>query len=248
MADKNNIRALVVDDEAVVREFFVQFLALDNIEVKQASDGLEAIELANKEKFDIVFLDVRMPNMGGIETLRQLKKLDPGIKCVMITGYESDESLEQAKKEGAIASIQKPLDLSKINSLLKEYTGIERDKKVDILVVDDDQIVLDFFKKLFQADMHRLTTLKTVEEALGLVVNKKFDIAFVDIGLKNASGLEMYLRFREVRPDMKIILITGNPYKCESAKDISCFCKPFEIDKILLEIDRIRLLKGISKL
>jgi two-component system response regulator (stage 0 sporulation protein F) len=222
-------------------------LTLEGIEVKQACDGLEAVDLARKEKFDIVFLDVRMPNMGGLETLKELKILDPGVKCVMITGYEANDLLELAKNEGAIASIQKPLDLGRIDSLLKEYTGLERDKKIEILVVDDDEIVLNFFKMLLKADVYCLTALKTAEEALDSADKKKFDIAFIDIVLKSTSGIDLYLKFREIRPDMKIILITGNPYKCEGVKDISCLYKPFEIDRILWEIDRIRSLKGLNK-
>jgi DNA-binding NtrC family response regulator len=247
MEEKKIIKALVVDDEQVIRDFFVRFLSLENIDVKCADGGLQAVEAARREKFDVAFIDMKMPDMNGLETFRELKKINPAIKCAMITGYAVDALLQEAMKEGAVASMQKPLDISQIDSLLKEYSGPKGAKKINILVVDDEEIVLNFFKRLLQDNLYDITVLKTGKEAISSASSKEFDIAFIDIGLSDISGIELYLKLREIKPDIHLMLITGNPYKAEGVESFGCLYKPFEIDKIFLEIDKIRSLKGFPK-
>ncbi len=247
MEEKKCIKALVVDDEEVIRDFFARFLNLEHIDVKCVGAGQDAIEAARREKFDIVFIDMKMPNMNGLETFRELKKIDPAIKCAMITGYAVDTLLQEAMKEGAVASMQKPLDISKIDSLLKEYSRSMGAKKINILVVDDEEIVLSFFKRLLKDGLYDVTAIKSGKEAIDLANAKEFDIAFIDIGLNDISGIELYLKLREINPDIHLMLITGNPYKAEGVESLGCLYKPFEIDKIFLEIDKIKSLKGLPK-
>ena len=68
MSEKTKLKVLVVDDEKVIRDFLSRFLSLQLAQVKTASDGEAAIELAKTEEFDLVFLDIRMPKMNGLET------------------------------------------------------------------------------------------------------------------------------------------------------------------------------------
>lgn len=245
MNDKRNIKALVVDDDKVVRDFFVRFLSLENVEVKCAGDGPGAIEAAKADKFDIVFLDVMMPKMGGLETFRELKKTQPGIKCVMVTGYASDESLEELKKEGAVDSIHKPLDLGQIDSLLKEYTNLSA-KKISIMVVDDEEVVLSFFKRLFQDSIYEITLLKKGRAALEAVSQRSFDIVFIDIELPDMNGVDLYMKVREMKPEIRFMLITGDPSRCDGIEHFGCLYKPFEIAKIYWEIEKIKSLRGLS--
>lgn len=116
-------KILVVDDEKVVRDFLTRFLKLKSLEVETAESGFAAIKLAEKEKFDLVFLDVRMPKIDGLQTFRRLKKLTPGSKYIMMTGYAVDDLLEQAKNEGAIVSLKKPFDIDELTAVLKTALG-----------------------------------------------------------------------------------------------------------------------------
>lgn len=127
MEYKQVIKVLVVDDEKVVREFLVRLLSLEDIEVKAAEDGLKAIEIAKKEKFDLIFLDVRMPNLDGLQTLKELKKTAPAFtRYVMITGYAVDDMLEQAKVEGATTAIKKPFEIGEILNQLSEVRRLKK--------------------------------------------------------------------------------------------------------------------------
>jgi two-component system response regulator HydG len=112
------MKALVVDDKKSVRDFLkrsLSFLGLDAFEVE---DGFEAIELVEKEKFDLFFIDVRMPGLDGLQTYREIHRISPEATVVMITGYEVGETLEEAQKEGVYRSIHKPFDFDQIKDIV----------------------------------------------------------------------------------------------------------------------------------
>ena len=124
---KSKIRALVVDDEQVVRDFFKRLLPLFNLEALDAEDGHKAIEMVKKDKFDLFFLDVCMPGLNGLETYREIRKLNPCATVVMITGYAVEDVLEQARKEGVHSAIRKPFDINQIKEII-DKVGMDRDK------------------------------------------------------------------------------------------------------------------------
>lgn len=109
---------LIVDDEKVVSDFLLRLFKLKSMTAKAVDDGFEAIRLASQEKFDLVFLDVRMPKINGLEIFRKMRQAAPDSKYVMMTGYAVDDLLEQAKKEGAVDSLKKPFDIGEIERVL----------------------------------------------------------------------------------------------------------------------------------
>ena len=118
---EKRIKILVVDDEQVVRDFLGRLLTLKSAIVKIVEDGFRAIEAVKQERFDIVFLDVKMPQMDGLETFRELKKIDPQAKYVMMTGYAVDDILTEAQQEGLFHFIRKPFDIDQITSLIESH-------------------------------------------------------------------------------------------------------------------------------
>lgn len=103
MDEKNNSNVLIVDDEKTVRDFLTRLVSLKGLTAKTAESGFEAIKMMNREVFDFVFLDIRMPKMDGVQTLKELKKINPGAKYVMMTGYSVQNLLEEAQKEDILA-------------------------------------------------------------------------------------------------------------------------------------------------
>ncbi|MGE5308420.1 MAG: response regulator [Deltaproteobacteria bacterium] len=109
---------LVVDDDELTREFFKRLL--DEYTVLTAASGEEAIYLVKKgEAIDLVLLDIKMPGIDGIETLRQMKSLKPGISVVMISAHGTLKTNVEAAKLGALDSIAKPFDLEEMKSVIK---------------------------------------------------------------------------------------------------------------------------------
>ncbi len=128
MIDKNILNVLVVDDEAVVRDLLRRFLNLLPVRAVIARDGQEALELAKKEKFDLVFLDIRMPGMNGLEVFSEIRKIVPGVPCVFMTGYGSaEEELLIKIKDSNVQCLRKPFeDLN----LLKDIIAKEASKVI----------------------------------------------------------------------------------------------------------------------
>jgi CheY-like chemotaxis protein len=121
MTSTKKLEVLVVDDEEAVRSFLVRFLRFKGIEVEAVEDGLKAIEAAKRKRFDLVFLDIKMPRMNGLEVFGELKKIDPSLNCIFMTGYALEVDLLHATKQPGVICLKKPFeDLSQIEVILNQ--------------------------------------------------------------------------------------------------------------------------------
>ncbi len=103
-------KILVVDDEKVVRRELRKFLEGKGYDVAEAYSGDEAIEVYKRESPDVILLDIRMPGKDGVETLHELKALDPDASVIMVTAVHEEEIAKKAMSEGAFDYITKPID------------------------------------------------------------------------------------------------------------------------------------------
>ena len=101
-------KALVIDDEQVVLDSVTKILTDENYEVDVSLSGRKGLEDAIQRDYDIVLTDIRMPDIGGMRVLRDIRRAKPSLPVVMITGYASVESSVQAMKLGAADYIEKP--------------------------------------------------------------------------------------------------------------------------------------------
>ena len=108
------IRMLLVDDEDDFRTTLANRLKLRKIDVTDAGSGNEAIELVKQKSFDVAVIDVKMPGIDGIETLKQVKQLQPSMEIVMLTGHASIKSGMEAMKLGAYNYVMKPCDIDEL--------------------------------------------------------------------------------------------------------------------------------------
>lgn len=105
---------MVVDDEPGIRELFVDALTPRGYEVSTAADGESAISVFQKESPGVVFVDIRMPGMDGVELVSRLKSMCPDVHVVMITGHGKDEAVERALQLGTFACLMKPFSVRDI--------------------------------------------------------------------------------------------------------------------------------------
>src|SRR5262245_29095162 len=101
---------LVVDDEEGAR-LSLRVICKDDYEVLVASDGATAIELVQKAKVDVAIVDIRMHGMSGVEVLERIKFIDPTIEVLMITAFETTDTIRQALRLRACDYINKPFDI-----------------------------------------------------------------------------------------------------------------------------------------
>lgn len=110
---------LIVDDQYGLRRLLFELFNDEGYCVRLAAGGLEALNLVAQEMPDIVLLDIKMPRMSGLETLLELRKINPDITVLMMTAYGDLQVMEQAKKNGIKHYIVKPFDVNELRLLVK---------------------------------------------------------------------------------------------------------------------------------
>ncbi len=117
-------RVLIVDDEKEFVESLSERLALRECDVQTSLDGADAIEKIKQTNFDVVILDVAMPNMDGVETLRRIKGIKPLTEVIMLTGQGTVETAVEGMQLGAMDYVMKPCSTPDL--LEKIQKGYER--------------------------------------------------------------------------------------------------------------------------
>jgi DNA-binding NtrC family response regulator len=116
----NKPRILVVDDEAAMRESLKDWLMEDGYEVDSAESGETALKMAAERNWDIVLLDLKMPGMDGIETLENIKEINPDTEVLMMTAYATVDTAVKAMKKGAFDYLVKPFDPDEVEIQIKK--------------------------------------------------------------------------------------------------------------------------------
>lgn len=117
-----NMKILVVDDERAIRNSLKEILGDEGYDVDIAEDGATAVGMAEKERYDVIFCDIKMPNMEGTEVLEKLRADGVDAAIVMISGHGDIDTAVECIKKGAFDFIQKPLDLNRILITIKNAT------------------------------------------------------------------------------------------------------------------------------
>lgn len=115
-----DIGILIVDDEASIRDSLSGWFKMDGYRTEVASDAYEALNKLQENNFDIVLVDIKMPDMDGIELQKRIKEIDKNIITIIITAYATVETAIQAMKDGAFDYITKPIDPDDLSRLIKK--------------------------------------------------------------------------------------------------------------------------------
>lgn len=123
------MKILIIDDEKAIRRALREILEFEDCNVEEAENGKEGIEKLQKNEYDLIFCDIKMPVMDGLDVLSNAMKLNIETPIIMISGHGNIETAVQAIKDGAFDFIEKPLDLNRILVTLRNAT--DRNKLVE---------------------------------------------------------------------------------------------------------------------
>jgi len=151
-------KILIVDDEAAIRSALKEVLEYEGFTISEAPDGETALKMVLKESFDLIFCDIKMPKLDGLDFLSELKKEDIQVPVVMITGHGTIDTAVEAIKRGAYDFIQKPLDLNrvlvstrnanKLDALVKESKTLKKklNKVIGSNIIGQSKSILEIIK------------------------------------------------------------------------------------------------------
>ncbi len=112
-------RILIVDDNKSLSRSLSFVLESKDCVVVTASDGLEALNTVKNKSFDVIFMDIKMPGLNGVDTFKKVKKISPTTAVVMMTAYAVDVLVREALREGAYGILYKPLDMEKVFGVIE---------------------------------------------------------------------------------------------------------------------------------
>lgn len=116
---------LVVEDEDIMREALVDYFSDGGHTVDTANDGEKALEKLNLEDYNVMIIDLRLPGRDGLSVLEEVKLKNPKAKVIIITAYPSVETEEEAMRRGATEYLQKPFELSYLETLIRQAFDID---------------------------------------------------------------------------------------------------------------------------
>lgn len=240
----NNARVLdilVVDDDRDLAEAIGEALEMAGHNPTLAGSGTEAIDAYSRGRFDITFLDVKLPDINGVETLAAIRQMDSTARVVMMTGYRIEQLLAEAAENGAVKVLHKPFAMEAILATLQEVlpSGM-------VLIADDDPDFASSTKQLLESAGYNVLVARTGKEAVEQALANPCDVLVLDLKLPVLHGMEVYRELRKQGRCIPTIIVTGfaeeesgNLDTFKSLSVTGCLFKPFEPERLLDAVNDI---------
>ena len=220
------MKVLVVDDEPEVRAAVSEFLAFNDMDVLEAANGLEALLQVKRERPDAIVLDLRMPRLGGIETLKRIRTLDPHVIVVVVSGNIEDDAHRQALALGARAVLAKPVMLPKLVDLLGGGSAAPPPASVPpetapsapeapatstirVLIVDDDADVRTMLADFLESLGYDVATEPDAASAIRALVDRPPAAMLLDINMPGLSGEAALPTISAVAPRVAVLMVSA---------------------------------------
>ena len=238
---KTNI--LVVDDLRSMRLAMGAILEDKGHNAVTVENGYQAIEAVRKSHFDVIFMDIKMPGINGVQTFREIKKIDPKAAVVMMTAYSVKDLVREALEEGAYTIVYKPFDIDRIVAIIEELL-----KDVLILVVDEQFADREALNAILEDKGYRVATARDGAEAIEMVRSQHYDIIFLDVSLPDMDGVETFEQVKKIDPKATVIMMSGYTEEELVSRAVSkgayaCIYKPFDVKKVIALVEEIRRVK-----
>ena len=220
-------------------ESIADVLMMHGYEVELAFSGEAALERFREADFDIVFMDVKLPGMNGVETFFEFKKIRPGAQVMMMTGFSLEQLIAQAVDNGALGVLRKPFAVEDLLEVLERVKP-----RGMVLVADDDPDFAASISSILSLHGYQVQVAHTGQEALQKAAAKGVDCLVLDLKLPVLSGLEVYLKLKQTGSSIPTIFVTGYLGEKDAALNElhpsphnGIFMKPFDPAELLRAID-----------
>ncbi len=253
------IRLLMVDDEEDFLMSTSQALSRRGIDVEVAPNGISALEKVDQQEFDVVVLDVRMPDIDGIQVFNEIHQKFPDLPVIILTGYGSITDGFRSARNGVADYLFKPVEIeelaSKIRKAVRDFesrkpirTGhsaqAEQTEPIRVLLVDDEVSFLDSMRSVLRRRNMVVATAENGADALAHLAESLVDVVVLDLKMPGMDGLEVLKCIKARFPSAEVIILTGHP-SVETALEVirlgatEYLKKPPEISELVDAIRRL---------
>jgi CheY-like chemotaxis protein len=234
---------LVVDDNRALADNLAEILGESGARVDVAESGERALELAGARRYDALISDMRMPVMNGAELVHRVRRLDPGLPAIVITAYSHDQDLADARREGLLAVLPKPVPIARLVELA---SAARRDGL--IALVEDDAALSDNLCELLRARGLAAVTASSVLEAERLGAVRPF-AALVDLRLPGGPDGAAMSRLAARFPGLPMLVMTALEL-APPEPSAGVFRKPFHSAELLAAVEALyatRAMRGDAR-
>ncbi len=231
------LRVLVVDDDQGMTATLSDILGASGYEVETAASGVQALDLVRQCPPDCVLMDIRMPQLDGVETFRRLKEVAPDSFVIFMTAYSESRLVAEARAEGAIEVLPKPLDIERLLRLIAETA-----ERIPVLVVDDDPAFCRSLGDALAAHSFEVSLAQTPQEAVRRFAKVPRGAVLLDMKLNGEDGLAVLQRLKRLNPNATVLLMTGYSELVDDMRrglELSaagCLTKPLELEWVVTMI------------
>ena len=166
-------KLLIVDDEEKIREFIKKYAIFEGHTIKEASNGLEAINICRTEKFDLIILDIMMPELDGFSTCKEIKKLHEDIPIIMLSARGEEYDKIHGFELGIDDYVVKPFSpkelLMRVNAIIKRTANKSLQKDIFI----KDSLIIDFTARIVTVDNKKVDMSPKEYDLLFYLVKNK---------------------------------------------------------------------------
>ncbi len=239
---------LIVDDDPTICSELQKELKRNFFPTHVAGNSKDALEILNKNKIDIILLDIFMPDIDGLDMLEKVKAKWPAIEVIIITGYSSQDVAIKALRRGAIDYLEKPINYEELNTSIgrameKITENADLTYRHSILLVDDDKDATKKLSRILSKEGYEVFTANDGKEGLGIINQNKIDILIADIEMPIMGGIELLQKVKKFQKDIEVIMMTGfgdENLAIEALRTgaINYLRKPIDLDELLIAIEQ----------
>jgi CheY-like chemotaxis protein len=224
---------LLVDDNKAFAENMAEILRDEGAEVTVALSGAEALEVVKKTRFDALVTDMRMPVMNGAVLVHEVRRADPELPAIVVTAYTGESDLSDARSEGVLAVLPKPVPIPQLTALLGKAVrgGL-------VALVEDDEALADNLSEALRLRGFTAVTARSALEAERLGGVQPF-AALVDLRLPDAPRGEVMRKLASKHPGLPLLVMTGFPDTMPDVKHHGLFVKPFQTEQLLAALETL---------
>lgn len=254
------VKVLYADDNLVNQKVLMKMLnRIGLVDVDVVDDGLKAVNLCKEKEHDVIFMDMQMPVMDGVEACKHILKNNPQAQVIFVTAHTHDEYTATAADAGGIGYISKPFNLKEIESVVKKYAKAVLSKEretststllktgnksksnyasLTVLYAEDNLINQKVLCKVLEKlGVAKVDVVDNGRKAVDITKDTSYDVIFMDIQMPVMDGLEACKHIVKRDPDAKVVFVTAHALddfrkKADEAGGIGFVSKPINMKKI----------------